>query len=235
MKIANPEIDILLDGETASSRGIYITKRPEIPTPERRYEEITVPGRNGSLLVEDEFDDITYSVEFNTVDPGGKSKLREVKGFLFGKKKLQFSDDMSAFYKIKAVTVEPIANPLSDVGIFTVNFRLDPFAYLEEISQLYQQRAYVFNHGTYWSEPIITVYGSGDGKLYIGSYVLEIRGLTNSITIDCELKHAYGTSITDNKNRNISGEYPRLMTGRSRLSWSGGITQVSINGRWRCI
>ena len=46
--------DIIFNNIFLSEKGCVITEPPERPFPKRRFEKITVPGRNGDLILDDE-------------------------------------------------------------------------------------------------------------------------------------------------------------------------------------
>ena len=89
----------------------------------------------------------------------------------------------------------------------------------------------VTNEGSVYSEPVITVTGSGDGTLLIGETLIELNGISGSITIDSELMEAYKGS--ESQNGKMSGDFPRLEPGVNGVSWTGGITGVTIKKNTR--
>ena len=46
--------DIISNNQFLTDKGCIITEPPERPFPKRRFEKITVPGRNGDLTLDDE-------------------------------------------------------------------------------------------------------------------------------------------------------------------------------------
>ena len=82
-----------------------------------------------------------------------------------------------------------------------------------------------------YSEPVITVYGTGDITLMVGTTIVELEGITGSITLDSELQEAY--SGTTGMNSAMSGEFPLLKPGMNAISWSGEVSKVEIQPRWR--
>ena len=82
-----------------------------------------------------------------------------------------------------------------------------------------------------YSEPVITVYGTGDITLMVGTIVVELEGVSGSITLDSELQEAY--SGTTDMNSAMSGEFPLLKPGMNAISWTGEVSKVEIQPRWR--
>ena len=82
-----------------------------------------------------------------------------------------------------------------------------------------------------YSEPIITVYGTGDITLMVGTVIVELEGISGSITLDSELQEAY--SGTTSMNSAMSGEFPILKPGVNAISWTGNVTRIEVKPNWR--
>ncbi len=82
-----------------------------------------------------------------------------------------------------------------------------------------------------YSEPVITVYGTGDITLMVGTIIVELEGISGSITLDSELQEAY--SGTTGMNSAMSGEFPILKPGMNAISWTGNVTKVEVKPNWR--
>ena len=82
-----------------------------------------------------------------------------------------------------------------------------------------------------YSEPVITVYGTGDITLMVGTVIVELEGITGSITLDSELQESY--TGTTSMNSAMSGEFPLLKPGMNAISWTGEVSKVEIQPRWR--
>ena len=90
---------------------------------------------------------------------------------------------------------------------------------------------FINNPGSVYSEPIITVYGSGEITLMVGMTIVELDGITDSITLDTPLMEAYNGAIS--MNGNMSGDFPSLAPGANAVSWTGNVTKVVIQPNWR--
>ena len=98
----------------------------------------------------------------------------------------------------------------------------------------------IVNPGTIEIAPLYKIYGSGgsSGELVINDTTIEVINLSGTITLDAELKNAYEGDIltyASNRNDNIRGIIPPLNVGSNTVSYSGGITKLEINGRWRYV
>ena len=89
----------------------------------------------------------------------------------------------------------------------------------------------ITNPGSVYSEPLITLTGSGDITLMVGTTIVELTDITTGIVLDCSLKEAYlGTALM---NDHMSGDFPVLKPGLNGISWSGNVTSIVISPRWR--
>ena len=116
---------------------------------------------------------------------------------------------------------------------FAVNFRCYPFFYAENVSDITitTSGTTVTNPGSVYSEPVITVTGSGDITLMVGTTIVELTDVSGSIIIDSVLQEAYkGTTLM---NDHMSGDFPVLKPGLNGISWMGTISQVVLRPNWR--
>jgi len=91
----------------------------------------------------------------------------------------------------------------------------------------------VTNPGSVYSEPILTVYGSGDITLMVGTTIVELEGISGSIVLDCALKEAYlGSTLMNDR---MTGDFPVLKQGMNAISWSGAVTKVVVRPNWRSL
>ena len=94
-----------------------------------------------------------------------------------------------------------------------------------------QSGSFVTNPGNVYAEPVITVYGSGTITLMVGLTIIELEGISGSITLNSSLQEAY--SGTTGMNSAMSGDFPKLLPGNNAVSWTGNVTKVDIQPNWR--
>ena len=88
------------------------------------------------------------------------------------------------------------------------------------------------NPTKYTAKPIIEVSGSGSGSITVGRRTIEIKNIANTITIDSELQEVYSDGVNQNSNVIAPEGLPILEAGENVISYSGGITNVTISPRW---
>lgn len=91
----------------------------------------------------------------------------------------------------------------------------------------------LYNPGCVFAEPVITVYGSGDITLMVGTQIVELTGITDSITLDTPAMEAYSGATS--MNSHMRGEFPTLDVGTTAISWSGSVSQVVVQPNWRTL
>ena len=89
----------------------------------------------------------------------------------------------------------------------------------------------ITNPGSVYSEPKITLTGSGDITLMVGTTIVELMDISGSIVIDSALQEAYiGNTLM---NDHMCGDFPVLKPGQNAVSWSGTVTRVVVKPNWR--
>lgn len=227
-------MDILIDCISLREEfGICSVERPAIPSAEQTLKIYEVDGRDGSLTEKGNWRDIELPINFNLLDEENiRMKMRRFKALLINAKKLVLEEEPDAFYKIKFVKMGDIVNEIAEHGEFQLTFRLEPFAYMDFIEDITTNKpTTLINPGTYFSEPILTIYGSGTINLTIGKTQFIVKDITDSITINTPLKTAYkGQQPSNNK---MVGEFPTLIPGENEISWAKNVSRVEIKPNWR--
>ncbi len=232
------------NGKHTSEFHMYVEKYPSQMTPKRKMTTVSVPGRNGDLhFSEDAFENTiqTYVCYFHGCEPM-PAVAHAVKNWLAGSSGYHELTDAYDRNKIRrAMFIGPmdIENVLNRYGRCNVTFSCMPQVYdLDSFQNVTHNEPFeVVVSDVYPALPLITVYGTGAGTLTVGNTTVQIKELDDQLTLDSETQNAYrllnGTMI--NKNRTISApEFPALR-GRTKISWTGGITHVDIVKRGWCL
>lgn len=217
--------------------GIVISQRPSIPSPVRRVTTLQVPGRNSALR----FDENTYGDITITVECGLKNntnladEIDLIKGWLIGtgESGLVFDFQADKKYIAQVVNAMDFAQIFKLFSKFIIIFNCRPFKFKVSNSVItLNSPGTVINTGTIYSEPIIKVYGTGDGTLTVGSQVNTLKGISNSIIIDSTIQDCYGVDGS-NLNNKMSDDFPTLNVGVNTITWTGSITKIDITPNWR--
>lgn len=222
------------NGRRCTEYGIHVTEQPPITLPAERTTFTNVPGRSGSLTTlegDDVYDDLLLTADCFIADP---SRIPAIAAWLKGSGTVTFANRQGGFYHAQIVNQIPFEKILrgNPHRAFAINFRCKPFWYqagVEPIT-LTTSGTFITNPGIVFSEPVITVYGSGEVTLMVGMTITELE-ITGSITLDTPLMEAY-TGSTSMNNR-MSGDFPTLLPGQNSVSWTGNVSRVVVQPNWR--
>lgn len=216
-----------------SGDGAYIWGAGEYSATTRSVDFIEVPGRNGDLIVDNgnytntkAFFDviITREIEKNT---------DRLKYLLYSQKGYQrlYDSDLKGFYRMASFNsgFEIMSN---DGGVVRIEFDCKPLKYdiLGENAVVFTAEGNLYNKYFEPSRPIITVYGSGQGNVYIGNQTISVSGIDEYVTIDAEMQDAF--KGLQNKNETVNTADIVLLPGNNAISFGGGVTSVEIKPRW---
>ena len=226
---------IWFNGRSSDDFRLIVQKYPDVILPTRKHEKVSVAGRNGDILIqEDAFEnviqryEIYISAEQTRLTPI-THKIAEwlcVKGY----QKLEDSYFLDTFRLASFNGGLEISNILNRFGRATIEFDCKP------------QRFYKFgdfftdiasgdklqNPSPFTAKPLLIVSGSGAGTITVNDKTMSLTD--SDVTIDCELMQAYKNGVS--KNSTISGSFFELPKGESTISWTGGITGIQIKPRW---
>lgn len=206
---------------------------PGKDTADERFYKHVVPGRNGYLIeMENTLESLTKSVTFHMLD---ETNVDGLKAWLRGTDKVIFSNQEDRYYNATIVNKMELAEliPILHKGI--IQFECQPLGYLLDGDNkiTLTTPTNINNPGTYYSEPLIRIYGSGNISFYINNQYLKIDNVNEYVDIDTELDEVFkGTVSMDNKS---SGDTPILEVGENDITWNGTVTKVEIIPRWRCL
>ena len=223
------------NGVDCRTKGIHVSELPPITIPLERSKQTNVPGRPGSLTQlegDDVYDDMILTATCFIADP---AQIPAIAAWLKGSGTVTFANRTGGYYKARIANQIPFEKVLrgNPHCSFAVNFRCYPFWYQENVSDvtITTSGETITNPGSVYSEPLITVYGSGNITLMIGTTIVELTNVSSSIVLDCALKEAYkGTTLM---NDHMSGDFPVLKPGLNAVSWSGNVTRIVIKPNWR--
>ncbi len=225
------------NGVDCRTYGIHVSEQPPITIPLERSTQTNVPGRPGSLTQlegDDVYDDMILTATCFITDP---AQIPAIAGWLKGSGTVTFANRMGGYYKARIANQIPFEKVMRGRPhcVFAVNFRCYPFWYLENVSDitLTSSGQFVINPGNVYSEPIITIYGSGDIAIMIGGTITELTEISGNITVDSYLKEAYKNSAL--MNDHMSGDFPVFKPGSNAVLWTGSVNRVVIRANWRSL
>lgn len=229
-------------GKTSREYSLYLTGPGVYDAPAPDVEEVTIPGMNGALLRDNAQSGMR---RFQNVDIKYKglclqtlpSKTAAVKSWLLsptGYCRLQdtFAPD---FYRMamctSALSFTTTRNRYAEMELV---FNCKPQRWSlegEEAVTLSESGSIITNPYEFYAQPLIRVYGYGEGSVTIGDRSVSIYLFTNYVDLDCETQNAYNASGFCNETI-LSDDFPVLAPGDNEVVWDGEITSVEITPRW---
>ncbi|MHC1786137.1 MAG: distal tail protein Dit [Christensenellales bacterium] len=224
-------------GVISSSLNVVVSEYPPIIRARRRVETVTVPGRSGELTLATgpaAYDSMVREIKCYA-RPG--ADLNEIADWLTGSGTLIFGNEPDFAYEaqvIEEISMDRIMRGREHKA-FSVPFLCQPLKKRSsgDTAITLTAAGSVFNPGHVMSRPKITVTGSGNIVLTMGGTETTITGLSSAVVIDSDLGMAMNTDEDANLSSIISGEWPELEPGANAVSWTGTVTSVVIQPRWR--
>lgn len=246
--------DIFFNGKALSDFGLHCTGKDTFNSPEKDYETVEIPGRNGDLhIFNNRFKnvDLTYKV-FIAGDEwisGGPRKdfhlqMQNFRAWMLhshGYKKLEDTYHPDEYRK--ALFKGPIETEaiFLRAGEFDLTFNCMPQRFLKSGDKTFvikksnntQKDGEIENVTLFEARPFIRLYGKG--RLTIGEVNVDVSSdYTNPyIDIDCDIQDAYYNDINCNKYITLyDGEFFTLKPGANPIKLGTGITKIEIIPRW---
>ena len=220
--------------------GIVVKKLPSHTKPAERLEKIAIPGRNGYLtLSEDVYEASSFSIECGLKRD---ANLYEVANWLRGSGTLILSDDEGKYYEAQMANSIPFDIVFKYWRDFIINFEAQPF--IKSVAKKtvtlkpIELSKIEVVEGTYNSQPLITVNGTGSFKITINSNNFILTNVVGTITIDSEMLNCTENNGTKNANNKLNcNDFPVLNSGSNNISivvTSGTFTTAKIEyeDRW---
>lgn len=235
-------------GIRSSDMGLRIESKNVFSGPEYEVDFLSIPGRDGDLIAgSGRFPNIqvTYSVFIPAKTISELSqKITAVKAWLYsGLNSYHTLSDTynTAFFRHAVFDGKlDIEDELNRIGIFTISFSCKPFRYdaagTESITLATGEA--LLNPYPFTSKPILRIEGMGKGALTIQSEgsnaTWNFTAIDGYIEADSEQMNFYKDA--EPKNDTVSGDgFPLLYPGENTVSFSGGITAVTVIPRWCCL
>ena len=229
---------ITFDGTDLRDYGLYISGSGVFNAPERVYNDLTVPGRNGLIIGNEkrlENLELVYPAFIYANFAENISNLRNFLLSRIGYQRLEdsyHSDEFRLALYAGGLEVEPTAR--RDAGQFEIKFNCKPQRYLKsgETTITLPETPYTLVNPTQFeAAPLIRVYGTG--SLVIAGQTIRINTADTYTDIDCEIMEAYKGSTSCNQYITLlSNDFPTLQPGNNEIIYTSDITRVDITPRW---
>lgn len=226
---------VIWNGKKSSDvPGLIICDLPPISKPQIKTEIIEIDGTDGDFV-----QNLGYKSYTKTISIGltRNYDIDEVIKYFSGSGILTLSNESDKYYYAQIIDSIDF-NKLINFKTASIKFHVQPYKYKlnesnVELNITSEDELIVNNQGLETSNPIITLYGSGLVELSINDVkTLSVNIDSEFIVIDSMNQEAYkNTSL---KNRNMIGEFPKLLPGNNKITWNGSLTKIIVNpkSRW---
>lgn len=236
-----------LNGVMSTSYGIILTAPPTEEFAQRDVDMISIPGRSGDLVIDNGgFKNITITYDCAILPIHGAdfrdaviNAMNYLRKFSNGYVRLQdvFSPD---YYRMAmAANAVSVRSIMDRAGEFKLKLNCKPQRYLcsGDYAHDHTNGSVIFNSSAYAAKPLIKVTGTGSGSVTVGTVTVQIKNMTVApLYLDCETMNAYrqtGDGAVENANSDIfAPEFPVLRSGDNAVTFSGGVTGITITPRW---
>lgn len=216
-----------------------IASAPKIIRAKRKITVVQVAGSNREVVdMEDAWEcyDQPYTL---FVGDGTEDSIQEalvsVAEVLYKKDWQELLDDYEPDYFRLAYFEGPydIENRKTRVGKFDITLRCRPERFL--LTGKYPVNVptgnILTNPTRYNAKPLIRIEGSGSGTVTVGNTTMSFTDIVDYLYVDCEKQDVYRLP-SENRNENMTGEFPVLASGNTTVSFTGGISAVKITPRY---
>lgn len=228
------------DGIVSSAYGVYAFPTDTMmSTTAHQYTEYSIPGRSGSLLVdESRFPNTTrtYGVIIPASGSSNLDGLRNALASRVGYFRLTDTFDtthyyMAAYRETYSPTLDWREKRLAKAKI-TFNCKPQRFLNTGETTVSFSNSGTITNPTRFASMPLLRVYGSGVLGVAGTNITISPHGYSY-IDIDCETCRAYYSSTAlDDKIALNKIDFPKLAPGSNTITKGSGITSIVITPRW---
>lgn len=241
-----PDHKIVFNGKDLSEYGIWISGEGTYDSPERDVESISIPGRNGDLIVDNgRFKNMPVKYPAFIVR-GFEERFDAFRAFILSTHGYcRLEDDFhreeyrlgqcagSLLPNVSAKTKDGMSK--ADVGTFDLIFNCKPQRFLKagDIPVEFDTDSAIMNFTLYEAKPLIRAYGTG--TFGIGDSTVTITQADEYTDIDCDLMDAYKGGVNCNANVELnSDDYPTLAPGENGVMLDG-ISRLIIYPRYYTI
>lgn len=227
----------VFDGVDCRDFSVHAFDSDTFGSSSREYEGITIPGRNGNILIDNKrYENRSHSYGC-IIYENCEQNLENFRNFLVsrvGYCRLEDTIHPDEFYQ--ACYMEEFSPTLSmdrKMAKAVVTFDRKPQRFLKagEIMREFTATGTIYNPTRFPSHPLIRVTGSGSFE--IGENIITVTNNSTYIDIDCEIMEAFtGNTLANSKVSFSKNDFPTLKAGSNAVKLNSGITKVQITPRW---
>lgn len=232
---------IIFNGQSSKDYHIQVEHPPGYDFPERDYETIHIPGRNGDLIIDNgcyKNVDRKYEISAGSHDRKFISMARDISVWLHSAplySRLEDSYEPDYYRLASYVESGEIENILCHGAKVEITFNCKPQRYLKsgERKKSVKSGGLIKNPTPFDSLPIILVTGgTGTGTIEFENTTATIKGSKSPLIINSEIQDVYEGDNNRNNDIELTNGFPILIPGNNRIRFSGSITALEVIPKW---
>ena len=226
--------------------GILVEHPPGYQFPQKDYEVVHIPGRNGDLVIDNgSYQNVErqYEIAVGNMEEKFVTMANRVSEWLHSANGYaRLEDSYEPEYYRMALYQEQgnIENILFHAGRTTITFECKPQRFLKtgEEAITIESRTILRNPTNFVALPKIKVYGTGDGAISIGAYRIGLTEIDQYVVVDSTMFDTYtiddvGKHINENSKLALGENgYPKLLPGDISIGFTGGISKLEVTPNW---
>lgn len=246
--IASNRNFLIIDGKHSYDFNLYISGDGTYLSPEKNVDEVTIPGRNGTLLFEEGESgqsyknvDVTYKA---FIFPDFDQNITKLRSYLLTRQGYFRLEDTYHPDEFRLASfkedIDPDMHRTLYTGEFDITFNCKPQRYLKigEETKTFTGTSgnVIFNPTDLVAKPLILAYGVGSFTIAERKVTITGTSSTGTTYIDCDTMNAYSIVGDNIWNRNFAiklenDKFPVLFSGENAISMTG-VTRLEITPRW---
>ena len=235
---------LVIDGKSSVDFDMYISGGGTYSSPEKSYDSVEVPGRNGVIFLYDgnfKNAELSYNCFIAKVDGelDVDRNFRNLRSYLMSREGYVRIEDNYHPDEIRFGTyndsIEPDVHDTLTAVQFTLTFSCKPQRYVRKYYDwpisITSSGTKFYNDTYFNAKPLMRAYGTG--SITINGVTVTINTANSYTDIDCELMEAYKDTLATNCNGNITltnAQFPYLKPGENTINFSG-ISSIQLYPR----
>lgn len=230
---------MVYSGISSMAYGAVVSGYDGTSAPEREYQFVSVPGRNGSLLLDSgHYKDVEASYELFFLDGRRAWEYRAALSGVLGYARLEntFEPGEYRMAYVKGPVQVEMAGGRERHARVRVTFGCKPQRFLA--SGDWPREFTATDPGALWnpcdvaSEPLIRIYGTGEAGIGEGTVTVTAHG-KEYVDVDSAVQDCYFGAENLNKFVTLSGNaFPLLQPGANGVRLGEGVQKIIVYPRW---
>lgn len=232
------------NGVDSRQKGLWVLSYPPITKPPQRFQQVTIPGRPGTLTLLEGDDIYDQYVRELKIMPKPHVSMSSILSWLSGPGVVTFGHE--PFRQQRAMVMEQfdLIHEFAGQRSATVRFLCEPFKSdifkaTYHTVDLTQESFMLQGDGDVKSYPTLLVTASGTVTVTVNGVDLAINDLSGETAhVDCSSRTTYTVQQTDDGTVNVPvtthGDYFSLNPhGENVITWTEGVTALTVYPEWR--